>query len=465
MPLLTMTSLGVEVKMSGTGLVVSQDPAAGTPLDVVATSTLWLHRQTPVDHRHRPMTVRDLLSSVGARLSSSGTIAPAGNARLLDGMCTGVTSDSRKVEKGGVFVALQGLIFDGTRFVGEAIARGAAAIVSERAPVDDAVGWLQVPDGRIALAHLAADFYGYPSRQLRVVGVTGTNGKTTTTYLVRAILEAAGIRCGLLGTVGYSVGGRDLLATRTTPEAVDLQQLLREMVNSGCGACVMEVSSHALALKRVDGMRFAAAIFTNLTRDHLDFHGDMESYYSAKRRLFEMLPEGAPAIINIDDPRGAALAAVASSTITYGINRPADVAPGPLSFTVEGLTFDARTPQGVVHVHSRLVGRVNVYNILAAIGAAQALDVPIDAIERGLAGLAGVPGRFEMVSGQADDIAVVVDYAHTDDALAESARNRQVAQPSPAGDGVRRRRRPRSDEAPLDGHGGCPAERPGRRDL
>ena len=179
----------------------------------------------------------------------------------------------------------------------------------------------------------------------------------------------------------------------------------------------MEVSSHALSLARVDGMSFAAGVFTNLTRDHLDFHEDMDAYYRAKRRLFEMLPPGAPSLINVDDPRGAALVETAGRPVTYGINRPADIAPGPLSFSLEGLVFDVRTPRGTVHVRSRLVGRPNVYNILAAVAAATALDVPFDAIELGVRTLDGVPGRFQLVSDARDEVTVVVDYAHTDDAL------------------------------------------------
>jgi UDP-N-acetylmuramoyl-L-alanyl-D-glutamate--2,6-diaminopimelate ligase len=177
------------------------------------------------------------------------------------------------------------------------------------------------------------------------------------------------------------------------------------------------VSSHALALRRVEGMRFAAGVFTNLTRDHLDFHVDMESYFTAKRRLFEMLPEEAPAVVNVDDPRGVVLVDTARRPVSYAIVRAADVTPGPLSFSLGGLEFDARTPQGVVHVRSKLVGRPNVYNILAAVGTTAALDVPLGAIEQGLEQLSGVPGRFELVSSATDNITVVVDYAHTDDAL------------------------------------------------
>src|SRR5262249_14187525 len=241
--------------------------------------------------------------------------------------------------------------------------------------------------------------------------------KTTTAYLLSAIFDRAGVRSGLMGTVTYRIGDRELDATRTTPEAPDVQNLMRQMVEAGCGACVMEVSSHALALRRVDGMHFAAGVFTNLTRDHLDFHADMEDYFAAKRRLFDMLPDGAPAVVNLDDPRGASLAERAKNPVTYAIARPADVTPGPLSFSLEGLRFDVRTPAGVVTVRSTLVGRPHVYNILAATGTATALGLPLDAISPGLAQLSGVPGRFEVVSSAEDDITVIVDYAHTDDAL------------------------------------------------
>ena len=331
---------------------------------------------------------------------------------------TGVAYDSRTVEPGHVFVALKGVRADGATFVRQAVERGAIAIVSERpAPPGIGVGWSQVTDARLALAVLAASFHRHPSGEMQVIGITGTNGKTTTAYLIASIFEAAGIRCGLLGTVAYRIGDEVRESIHTTPEAPDVQQLLREMVDKGCGACAMEASSHALALRRVDGTTFSAAVFTNLTRDHLDFHLDMETYFQAKRRLFDMLPPGAPGLINTDDPKGAALVEIAGRPITYAINRPADITPGPLSFTLDGLAFDVRTPRGTLHVRSKLVGRPNVYNILAAVSTAVAIGLPFDVIEQGLLALDGVPGRFEVVSSPADEITVVVDYAHTDDAL------------------------------------------------
>ena len=330
----------------------------------------------------------------------------------------GVAYDSRAVTPGQVFVALKGLHADGTSFVRQAIDRGAVAVVSEQAAPDGVhVPWAIVEDARLALAVLAATFSRDPSRELRVIGITGTNGKTTTAYLVASIFDAAGIRCGILGTVGYRIGDEVRAATRTTPEAPEVQALLREMVDRHCGACAMEVSSHALSLRRVDGITFAAGIFTNLTRDHLDFHADMDDYFRAKRRLFEMLPRDAPSLVNLDDPRGLSLVEVGGRPVTYAINRPADVTPGALSFSLNGLSFDVRTPRGTLHVTSKLVGRPNVYNLLAAVSTAVALDVPFDAIERGLQSLDGVPGRFQVVSGAKDEVTVVVDYAHTDDAL------------------------------------------------
>ena len=329
-----------------------------------------------------------------------------------------IAYDSRAVEPGDVFVALKGQHADGTAFARQAIDRGALAVVSEQpAPPAAQVVWAVVDDARRALAELAAAFHSHPSREMQVVGITGTNGKTTTAFLLAAIFDAANLRSGLVGTVGYRIGSVQRDATRTTPEAPELQAMLREMVDAGCRACAMEVSSHALSLRRVDAMTFAAGVFTNLTRDHLDFHADMEDYFQAKRRLFEMLPRDAPSLINVDDPRGVSLAEVGGRPVTYAINRPADITPGPLSFSLDGLSFDIRTPRGTIRVKSRLVGRPNVYNILAAVATATALDLSFDAIERGVSALEGVPGRFQVVSGARDELTVVVDYAHTDDAL------------------------------------------------
>ncbi len=329
-----------------------------------------------------------------------------------------IVYDSRRVTPGSLFVALKGFKADGAQFASGAVDRGATAVVAESPrPAALSTPWLVTSDARLALARLADRIYGSPSQQMPVIGVTGTNGKTTTSHLLAAILDSAGLSAGLLGTVTYRIGREDREASRTTPEAPDVQQLLAEMLTHGCRSAVMEVSSHALALRRVDGMRFAAAVFTNLTRDHLDFHVDMESYFAAKRRLFAMLPPGAPAIINLDDSRGQSLVEHSSRPITYALGKPADVTPVDLRVSLQGLSMQAQTPRGPVDVQSSLVGRPNASNILAATAVAVALDLPLEAIEQGIAALPGVPGRFEVVSSAGDDVTVILDYAHTDDAL------------------------------------------------
>jgi UDP-N-acetylmuramoyl-L-alanyl-D-glutamate--2,6-diaminopimelate ligase len=359
------------------------------------------------------MTWADLLAHLRLQGQVQGGTADGAAATV-----TGIAYDSRQVGPGNVFVALKGQHADGSAFARQAIERGAIAIVSQDAPPENVpVAWTVVHDARRALALLPAEFFGNPSTSMQVVGITGTNGKTTTAYLVASIFDAARIRCGVLGTVGYRIGAETREAIHTTPEAPDVQSLLREMLDRGCGACAMEVSSHALSLHRVDGMTFAAGVFTNLTRDHLDFHADMEAYFQAKRRLFEMLPRDAPSLINLDDPRASSLIELAGRPVTYAVNRQADITPGPLSFSLQGLTFDVRTPRGTLHIKSSLVGRPNVYNILAAVSTATALGISFDAIERGISSLEGVPGRFQVVSSTKDDVTVVVDYAHTDDAL------------------------------------------------
>jgi UDP-N-acetylmuramoyl-L-alanyl-D-glutamate--2,6-diaminopimelate ligase len=360
------------------------------------------------------VTVADVLATL-----RDITPDATGIAGLADDVTvSAVTYDSRRAVAGSVFVALRGLKADGAEFAAQAAARGASMIVTEAPrPAGSATPWLIVSDARLALALLADAFFAHPSRRMTVIGVTGTNGKTTTAYLLASILDAAGLKAGLLGTVTYRLGAEEREASRTTPEAPDVQQLLDDMIRQGCKSAVMEVSSHALALKRVDGMRFAAGIFTNLTRDHLDFHEDMETYFLAKRRLFELLPDDAPGIINLDDPRGPALIGVSTQAVTFAIGRAADVTPSPLEFTLDGLSFDVRTPHGTVPIESKLVGRPNVYNILAASATAVAIGLPLDAIARGVNALPGVPGRFEVVSAPDHDVTVVVDYAHTDDAL------------------------------------------------
>ena len=360
-------------------------------------------------------------TTLGTLVDAVGRLTPLQVPDLGAAAATHVSAiayDSRQVTPGAVFVALQGTKQDGARYAAQAIERGAIAVVADRAP-DGPTGapWIVAGQGRVALAALAAAYYAHPSEQLLLVGVTGTNGKTTSTYLLEGVFEARGWTSGRIGTTGYRVGGEERPSARTTPEAPDLQALLREMVDLGCEACAMEVSSHALDLERVTFSRFSAAIFTNLTRDHLDYHGDMEAYFVAKRRLFEMLPRDAPAAINVDDPRGERLVEVVSQPVTYAVSRPADVAPRALQLSLRGIDAELSTPAGVMRLRTPLPGRPNAYNALGVVAACVGLGLPLATIADGLEHIAAVPGRFEVVSTEADDVSVIVDYAHTDDAL------------------------------------------------
>jgi len=329
-----------------------------------------------------------------------------------------VTHDSRRAGPGALFVAIRGLATDGNDFVDAARKKGAVAVVSEGAP-RGAGTWVRVPDARAALALFSAAVLGDPARSLELVGVTGTNGKTTTTYLIDSALRAAGETVGLVGTVEYRIGRRIADAVRTTPESSDLQALFREMVDAGCRCAVLEVSSHSLTLERVHGLEFKVAVFTNLTRDHLDFHGDMDAYFAAKRRLFEtLLRADGHAIVNLDDDRAPELLrASRGKAWTYSLADPkADFFAEEMRLGLDGTRLGARTPFGRLELETALVGRFNVQNVLAALGAGLALGLKPDAVQRGIASLPGVPGRMERVSA-GQDFTVLVDYAHTDDAL------------------------------------------------
>ncbi len=329
-----------------------------------------------------------------------------------------VTHDSRRAGPGSLFVAIRGLVTDGNRFVEAARKKGALAVCSEEPPSGEGA-WVRVADAREALAVFSAAVLGDPGRSLGLVGITGTNGKTTTAYLVDSALRAAGETVGLVGTVQYRVGSRVAEAARTTPESSDLQALLREMADAGCRRAVLEVSSHSLVLRRVHGLEFDVAVFTNLTRDHLDFHGDMDAYFAAKRTLFERhLRADGRAVVNLDDDRaGELVRASGGRAWTYSLSDPrADILAEDVRLSLEGTRFRARTPVGVLEVETALLGRFNVGNALAALGAGLALSVPADAVLRGLAALGGVPGRMETIAA-GQGFTVLVDYAHTDDAL------------------------------------------------
>ena len=333
---------------------------------------------------------------------------------------TSLAYDSRRATSGTLFFAIAGEKADGYEFIPSALKSGAVAIVSERrAPGELAARWVQVPRIRRALATASRNFYRHPDARLRLVGVTGTNGKTTTCYLLESIFRAAGILAGLFGTIEYRLGDRTVPAANTTPESLDLLSYLTELLQAGGEAAVMEVSSHALAQERVWGTHFAAAAFTNLTRDHLDYHKDFESYFQAKRRLFEGL--GAPppdlAVINVDDPWSVRLLDLPyPRRITYGLNNDAEVKAKNFTQSSKGLEATLATPEGKLRIKSALLGRANLYNIMAAAATALGLGVPAGKIQEGVRALGCVPGRFERVD-RGQPFLVVVDYAHTDDAL------------------------------------------------
>jgi UDP-N-acetylmuramoyl-L-alanyl-D-glutamate--2,6-diaminopimelate ligase len=329
----------------------------------------------------------------------------------------GVTHDSRDVQPGFVFCAIRGAHYDGHDFAGDAARRGAAALVVERRLEDVALPQVIVPSVRAAIGLISSAFWGHPSRSLRVIGVTGTNGKGSVTYLTHAVLEAADIPCGIIGTVGAVVAGERLPLSRTTPEAVELHRLLAAMRDSKLRAVAMEVASHALTLERVGGVRFAAAAFTNLTQDHLDFHGSMEAYRGAKARLFERVESDGVSVLNRDDPHCDLMVSRSRApVITYGLREDADVRARAVELSRRGCAFVAVTPRGHAQFSIPITGMFNVYNALCAIAIGVHYGVSLDTMADGLRDFPGIPGRFELVdSGQ--PFAVVVDYAHTPDGL------------------------------------------------
>lgn len=334
----------------------------------------------------------------------------------------GIADDSRRVQAGDCFVAVPGFKADARRFVAQAVERGAGLVVTEgEAPPLPGVATVLVPSARVALGRLAGAYYGHPSRDLTLVGITGTNGKTTTSYLVEALLQTRGDRTGVIGTIQYVVGDERRAAGQTTPEAPELQSLLARMRDRGVRGVAMEVSSHALALARVDELTFDVAMFTNLTQDHLDFHRTLDAYRAAKRHLFELLARSPKphrvAVVNGDDPSGAEMTRDLPVTVlTFGLGARAEVRAERHESTLAGIRLTAVTPRGRLELTSPLIGEHNVMNLLGAIGAGIALGLDGEAIVRALSGVGTVPGRFEQVrAGQ--PFLVVVDYAHTPDAL------------------------------------------------
>jgi UDP-N-acetylmuramoyl-L-alanyl-D-glutamate--2,6-diaminopimelate ligase len=342
----------------------------------------------------------------------------------LDREVDGIFYDSRRVQKNGLYVAVRGAHFDGHKFTEQAIERGASAIVVERPESHSRATSLVVADSRVALADLAFTFYQKPALRLKMAGVTGTNGKTTTTFLIKHICENAGLRSGLIGTVRYEIGERILPATRTTPESLDLQELLAQMTGAGCKAAVMEVSSHALAQERTRGLEWDVAVFTNLTQDHLDFHETMANYFEAKARLFTGLTsqpnkKEAKAVINIDDPHGEKLIARLGRdipVITYGMSARADFRASNYRAEFSGTSFQLDARGKIYLVRVPLIGRFNVSNAMAALAAANSLGVSLREAVLSLAKSPQVPGRLESVPAKRQ-FQVFVDYAHTPDAL------------------------------------------------
>jgi len=361
----------------------------------------------------------------GMRLDELAREIPGGASIVGDGSVrvVGVHHDSRAVGRGDLFVAKKGARADGARFVDDALARGAVALLQARGGGAARVPAIEVDDVQTGLAFAAAAVYGHPSFSLEVVGVTGTNGKTTATHLIRAAIDGAigvGARCGTIGTVGHRFGDLTIDAEHTTPEADEIARVMAAMRKRGASHVAMEVSSHALAQRRVRAVRFRVAAFTNLTQDHLDFHGTMEEYAAAKALLFTDLDPGA-AVVNVDDPFGAKLVAMVKAPlvrVSARVGADADVAPIAATMSADGIDATLRTPVGEARVRSRLVGAHNLENIVVAIGVVHELELDVARAAAALAGEVGAPGRLERCDGPGDDVTVLVDYAHTPDALA-----------------------------------------------
>jgi UDP-N-acetylmuramoyl-L-alanyl-D-glutamate--2,6-diaminopimelate ligase len=369
------------------------------------------------------MTISELLEG----LNIKGTDGP------LNTVIKGVAYNSRLVEKDFLFVAVKGFRVDGHDYIKDALSRGAAAIVMENArAVEDVkqhadlnrISFVEVSDSRKALALIASAFYEHPSKNLSLVGITGTNGKTTTSFITKSIIEAGGSRAGLIGTISCITGERNEVSVNTTPESLDLQRYLKEMVTNKMEYAVLEVSSHALSLDRVRGCSYKAAAFTNFTQDHLDFHNTMDEYFSAKTRIFNSLEEDGKAVLNMDDPMIGQLAGeIKNDIVTFGVDNDAMIRAENITDSqslpagqTAGLSFDVRMPEGGFRVDSKLMGRFNVYNILASIGIAYALGIDEDTIKKGVMAAEPVAGRFENLN-EGQNFLCIVDFAHTEDAL------------------------------------------------
>jgi len=402
----------------------------------------------------RSMTVMELVTAL------NGQVPIVERHGALNQAVTSLTDDSRAVVAGSLFVAVKGERVNGHRYVGQAIKAGAAAIVAEESVERESLPFVKVTDSRKALGLMGSRFHGDPSARLTMIGVTGTNGKTTTTYLCKALLEGMGRRVGLIGTVAYQIGGETIPASHTTPGALELQALLAKMTEVDIDSVVMEVSSHALAMDRTSGCEYDVAVFTNLTQDHLDYHRTMEEYFQAKLRLFTTLGQGHKrgqrAIVNVDDPRGAQVRAACRVPVWgFGVKSRADLQALDVRLSMNGSAFTAATPAGSFRVESRLVGEHNVYNLLGAIGVALHAGATRDQVQEGVSSLTNVPGRFERVTA-GQDFTVVVDYAHTEDALvrllaaAEALKSRRIITVFGCGGDRDRGKRPKMGRAAVE---------------
>ena len=370
---------------------------------------------TPESKKTERPTLAALLAGIVDRT------LPAAQRRLV---VTGVFDDSRHVRPGGIFVAIRGTATDGRRFVGDALARGASVVIGEGLESTGDAVVINVDDARATLARLAVRWVGLDTRlsnELRLLGITGTNGKTTTAFMTQAILQADGVRCGMIGTVHHDLCGRSVTAGMTTPGPLELAEYLRQCADNGAQAAVVEVSSHALDQRRTDGLRFAAAAFTNLTQDHLDYHETFEAYCGAKARLFAQLDESAVAVVNADDPHYEALVcACRAPVVTYALERPADIKASITGDTIGGTVYRLHLRGVELALRNALIGRHNVYNAMAAAGLALAIGMSTEAVERGLSAVRSIPGRLQRVP-DLQGLEVFVDYAHTPDALRNAA--------------------------------------------
>jgi UDP-N-acetylmuramoyl-L-alanyl-D-glutamate--2,6-diaminopimelate ligase len=334
----------------------------------------------------------------------------------------GIAYHSKQVREGFLFAAIRGLELDGHQFIEEAVARGAEAVVSEEEREIPNRTMVLVGNSRRALARISSTFYGDPSSRVRLIGITGTNGKTTTTYLLESIFKKAGCHVGVIGTISYRYGRKIAPAPNTTPESLELQRILSEMLSEGISHVILEVSSHGLDLERVFGCQFDSAVFTNLTSEHLDYHKTMQQYFESKRKFFSDYLMASPkqgrfAVTNADDPRGEEMVrGIDLPVIRYGMSPSCDITADQATSSFEGLSCRVRTPGGVISIHSKLIGDFNLHNILAAMAVGIGMKIPLETLKAGVEGVEEVPGRFEKV-GNKKGIHVVVDYAHTNDAL------------------------------------------------